>query len=138
MNKPLVHIYWPVDENGNSHSRLEEHGIELLITDQGRENGIEKTKKTKQKIDPRADCAAGIASQSLIIDEESLSAAKSLRLIAKYTVGYDNINVQAASKNGVLVVHSPTESNWGGVAEGTMAYMLTLLKKVRELSLIHI
>ena len=132
MNKPLVHIYWPVDEPGNSHSRLEKHGIELLITDQGRENGIEKTKKTRQKIAPRAICAAGIASQSLIVDEESLSAAKSLRLIAKYTVGYDNDNVEAASKNGVLVVHSPTESNWGGVAEGTMAYMLTLLKKVRE------
>ena len=47
-------------------------------------------------------------------------------------MGYDNVNVEAASKNGVLVVHSPTESNWGGVAEGTMAYMLTLLKKVRE------
>ena len=132
MNKPLVHIYWPVDETGNSHSRLEKHGLKLLITDQGRENGIEKTKKTRQKIDPRAICAAGIASQSLSVDEESISAAKSLRLIAKYTVGYDNVNVEAASKNGVLVVHSPTESNWGGVAEGTMAYMLTLLKKVRE------
>jgi phosphoglycerate dehydrogenase-like enzyme len=33
---------------------------------------------------------------------------------------------------GILVTHSPTESNWGGVAEGTITMMLTLLKKVRE------
>jgi len=32
----------------------------------------------------------------------------------------------------VLVTHSPTEANWGGVAEGTLALMLTLLKRVRE------
>ena len=28
--------------------------------------------------------------------------------------------------------HCPTEANWGGVAEGTIAMMLTLLKRVRE------
>ena len=47
-------------------------------------------------------------------------------------MGYDNVDVDAATERGILVVHSPTEGNWGGVAEGTMAYMLSLLKKVRE------
>jgi phosphoglycerate dehydrogenase-like enzyme len=32
----------------------------------------------------------------------------------------------------VLVTHCPTESNWGGVAEGTLALLLTLLKRIRE------
>jgi phosphoglycerate dehydrogenase-like enzyme len=30
------------------------------------------------------------------------------------------------------VTHSPTESNWGAVAEGTVALMLCLLKRLRE------
>ena len=42
------------------------------------------------------------------------------------------IDVAAATDNGVLVTHAPTESNWGGVAEGTMAMMLAALKKTRE------
>src|SRR5204863_1627637 len=33
---------------------------------------------------------------------------------------------------GILVTHSPTESNWGGVAEGTITMMLAMLKRVRE------
>ena len=61
-----------------------------------------------------------------------MDGAPDLRLVAKYTVGYDNVDVDAATERGILVAHSPTEGNWGGVAEGTMADMLSLLKKVRE------
>jgi D-3-phosphoglycerate dehydrogenase / 2-oxoglutarate reductase len=39
---------------------------------------------------------------------------------------------RAATDLGILVTHAPTESNWGGVAEGTITAMLTMLKKVRE------
>jgi phosphoglycerate dehydrogenase-like enzyme len=44
----------------------------------------------------------------------------------------DDVDVDAASALGVLVTHSPTEANWGGVAEGTLALMLTMLKRIRE------
>ena len=47
-------------------------------------------------------------------------------------VGVDDVDVDAASDMGILVCHGPTESNWGGVAEGTITAMLTMLKKVRE------
>jgi len=40
--------------------------------------------------------------------------------------------VEAATERGILVTYGPTESNWGGVAEGTLTNMLCLLKKVRE------
>jgi phosphoglycerate dehydrogenase-like enzyme len=39
---------------------------------------------------------------------------------------------QGATGLGILATHSPTESNWGGVAEGTITAMLTMLKKARE------
>jgi D-3-phosphoglycerate dehydrogenase / 2-oxoglutarate reductase len=52
--------------------------------------------------------------------------------VAKYTIGVDDVDVEAATELGILVAHGPTESNWGGVAEGTVTAMLAMLKKVRE------
>jgi len=52
--------------------------------------------------------------------------------VAKYTVGVDDIDVEAATELGILVCHAPTEANCFGVAETTIAVMLALLKKVRE------
>ncbi len=57
---------------------------------------------------------------------------RSLRLVAKYTIGVDDVDLDAATALGVLVTHCPTEANWGGVAEGAVALILTLLKRVRE------
>src|SRR5690606_17167261 len=65
-------------------------------------------------------------------DRALLERSPRLRLVAKYTIGFDDVDLDAASALGVLVTHSPTEANWGGVAEGTLALMLALLKRVRE------
>jgi D-3-phosphoglycerate dehydrogenase / 2-oxoglutarate reductase len=61
-----------------------------------------------------------------------MDCAPELRIIAKYSIGVDDVDVDAATERGVLVTHGPTESNWSGVAEQTMAIMLALVKKIRE------
>jgi phosphoglycerate dehydrogenase-like enzyme len=66
------------------------------------------------------------------MDREFLSISPRLRVIAKYTIGVDDVDVDAASALGVLVTHCPTEANWGGVAEGALALILTVLKRSRE------
>ena len=66
------------------------------------------------------------------MDREFLSVSPRLRLVSKYTIGVDDVDVDAASALGVLVTHCPTEANWGGVAEGALALMLAVLKRVRE------
>jgi D-3-phosphoglycerate dehydrogenase / 2-oxoglutarate reductase len=66
------------------------------------------------------------------MDREFLSISPRLRLVSKYTIGVDDVDVDAASALGVLVTHCPTEANWGGVAEGALALMLAVLKRVRE------
>ena len=75
---------------------------------------------------------AGVANRTLQIRNSSFESAPELRLVAYYSNGYDNIDLDSASDRGVLVVHSPTEANWGGVAEGTFAAILCLLKMLRE------
>ncbi len=79
-----------------------------------------------------ADAMMGTSIRSTPITRRIMEAAPDLRIVAKYTIGYDDVDVDAATELGIIVTHSPTEANWGGVAEGSMAMMLTLLKKVRE------
>ena len=66
------------------------------------------------------------------ITRRIMQASQRLRVVAKYTVGVDDIDVEAATDLGVMVCHAPTESNCFGVAETTVTFMLSLLKKVAE------
>jgi phosphoglycerate dehydrogenase-like enzyme len=78
------------------------------------------------------DALVGTSIRSSPITRRTLESSNKLRIVAKYTIGVDDIDVEAATALGILVTHSPTESNWGGVAEGAITSMLTMLKKVRE------
>ena len=66
------------------------------------------------------------------MDRAFLTISPRLRVVARYTIGVDDVDVAAATELGILVTHSPTETNWGGVAEGTLALMLAVLKRLRE------
>jgi glyoxylate reductase len=65
------------------------------------------------------------------INAEFIEKAKKLKIISNYGVGYDNINVVAASKKRVPVTNLPysvTES----AAELTMAIMLAVSRRIAE------
>ena len=66
------------------------------------------------------------------ISRRIMQASQRLRIVAKYTVGVDDVDIEAATELGVMVCHAPTESNCFGVAETTVTFMLSLLKKVAE------
>jgi glyoxylate reductase len=66
------------------------------------------------------------------VDEELLAAAgDGLRVVANYAVGYDNVDVDAATRRGVFVANTPdvlTEAT----AELAIALMLALARRVSE------
>ena len=66
------------------------------------------------------------------ISRRVLEASPCLRIVAKYSVGVDDVDIDAATDLGVLVCNAPTEPNCFGVAESMIAMMLTMLKKLRE------
>lgn len=111
---------------------LESQGCELVLgkaswdTPQG-DNEVEIALLAKE-----CDALAGTSIRSSPITKKIMQSSNRLRIVAKYTIGVDDVDVEAATEMGILVTHAPTESNWGGVAEGTITAMLTLLKKVRE------
>jgi glyoxylate reductase len=59
------------------------------------------------------------------IDAEVLAAAASLRVVANVAVGYDNIDVAAATRHGVVVTNTP-----GAVTESTADFTWGLLCSV--------
>ncbi len=65
------------------------------------------------------------------IDAPLMDAAPKLRAISNYAVGYDNIDVAAATQRGIMVGHTPevlTET----VADFTMALLLAAARRVVE------
>lgn len=131
MHKPKVFIYTPVDQTGDSHRQLEAAGCDLKLSNV---SWHELTGDMDIIQDVEEDTAAllGVAVRKIPISRDVMLKSPDLRIVAKYTVGTDDVDIEAATELGILVTHCPTEANWSGVAEGTMAMMLTLLKKVRE------
>jgi D-3-phosphoglycerate dehydrogenase len=65
------------------------------------------------------------------IDAEAIAAAPRLRVVARAGVGLDNVDVEAATKAGVMVVNAPT-SNIVSAAEHAMALLLSLARHVPQ------
>lgn len=68
------------------------------------------------------------------VDEELLAHDKigQLRIIANYAVGFDNINLEACKKRGVIVSNTPCDEVNESVAEFSWALMLALSRRVTE------
>jgi phosphoglycerate dehydrogenase-like enzyme len=132
MNVAKVFIFAPADPTGETHKTLEDQGCELILgkaswdTPQGNSEA--------EMVRMAQGCAAlmGTSIRNAPINRTVMESSDSLRIVAKYTIGTDDVDVEAATELGILVTHGPTESNWGGVAEGTITAMLTMLKKARE------
>jgi D-3-phosphoglycerate dehydrogenase / 2-oxoglutarate reductase len=126
LTRPKVLIYRPVDDSGASHRAIEAAGCDVVVAeaDAGRARFAELARG--------AHALLGATFREGLIDRELFALAPELRIVSKYTIGVDDVDIDAANQLGVLVAYCPTEANWGGVAEGTIAFALTLLKRIRE------
>jgi len=128
-----VFIFAPVvAEAGDTHKRLEEHGCHLILGKASWDTPQGNSEAEMIGMAKECDALMGTSIRNAPISRAIMQSSDRLRIVAKYTIGTDDVDVEAATELGILVTHGPTESNWGGVAEGTIAAMLTMLKKVRE------
>ena len=125
MSRPRVLIYRPVDESGASHRLLEAAGCDVTVA------AASADRSQLAALAVGVDALLGATFRGRM-DRAFLAISPRLRVVARYTIGVDDVDVAAATELGILVTHSPTETNWGGVAEGTLALMLAVLKRVRE------
>ncbi|MBX5492895.1 MAG: D-glycerate dehydrogenase [Chloroflexi bacterium] len=132
MAAPKVFIFAPADPTEETHRRLEMAGCQLVLGKAGWHTPQGNNEDEMATMARDAVALVGTSIRSSPITRRIMASSDQLRIVAKYTIGVDDVDVDAATELGILVTHGPTESNWGGVAEGTMAMILALLKRVRE------
>lgn len=116
--------------------RIPNRGIELL-----KENGHEVVVNPEDRVLSKQELIAALrdgtydAVLCLLtdkIDAEVLDAAgKQCKIFANYAVGFDNIDVKAASEKGILITNTPgvlTDS----VAEHAFALLLAIARRIPE------
>lgn len=114
----LVYIPQDIEQEGKDY--LLERGYNLRI-------GSDLSQETLMK--EVRDCDAVLTRSIAVISEAVIQTGKNLKVIAKYGVGLDNINVKAATERGIYVTNTP-QANANAVAEHVMAFILSLSKQL--------
>ncbi len=78
-----------------------------------------------------ADASGLVVRSATRVDAEMIAAAPGLKVIGRAGIGVDNIDIEAATKAGVLVVNAPA-ANAMSAAEHTMALLLSQARRVPE------
>ena len=117
--------------------------MKVLITDSLSEKGQEILKaaghevldrkglKGQDLLDTIADCDALVVRSGTKVTAEVIQAGKKLVAIGRAGVGVDNIDIVAATRQGVIVMNTP-QGNTISTAELTMAMMLALSRNIPQ------
>ena len=112
----------------------------VLVADKLGQVGVEHL---QQQQDIQHDIKTGLTKQQLVsiigtydaiiirsdtqVDADVISAAKKLRVIGRAGIGVDNIDVDAASQRGIIVMNTP-QANSIATAEHTLTSMMALCR----------
>lgn len=124
-----VFIFAPREEPPELIQRLENVGCDVFIGDPawqlpGGSHEDELVTHAREAV-----ALAGTSIRNTPISRRIMEASQRLRIVAKYSVGVDDVDVEAATELGILVTHAPTESNCFGVAETTVMMILAMCKR---------
>ena len=116
--------------------------MKVLITDEISDNGLlPLTEDPRIQIDKKlglsvpelhetiGDYEAIITRSGTLVDKALLDHADNLKIVARAGVGIDNVDVDAASSKGIIVVNAPY-GNVNSAAEHTMTLLLSLFRNV--------
>ena len=112
----------------------------ILISDQIAENGIAMLKRSAQvdvltSLTPEQLRACIGSYDALIVRSQTkvtpdiIEAGTKLQVIGRAGVGIDNIDIEAATRRGIMVVNSP-QGNIISTAEHTIALILSLARQI--------
>src|SRR5438876_8470454 len=117
--------------------------IKILITDRIAREGFEllRTQLPEAQIDERTglkpeqlkaiigEYHALIVRSETQVTGDILAAAARLKIVARAGVGVDNIDIEAATRQGIMVVNSPT-GNIIAASEHTIAMLMALTRQI--------
>lgn len=99
---------------------IEKAGLELVL--------LEKY-GNKETLSEAVKDVDGMIVRSDLIDAEIIDAAKNLKIIVRAGAGYDNIDLQAATRKGICVMNTPGQ-NSNAVAELAFGMMIMIARNL--------
>ncbi len=116
--------------------------MKILVSDPIAEQGVELLRKHHEVVvalglKPDELCAKIGGFHALVVRSETkvtkdvINAGRNLRVIGRAGVGVDNIDLDAATQKGIVVVNAPA-SNTISAVEHTMALMLALARQIPQ------
>ena len=120
-----------------------EETLKILITDRIAKEGIELLRRElpEAHIDERpglepaklkaiiGEYHALIVRSETQVSQDILTAATRLKIVGRAGVGVDNIDIETATRQGIMVVNSPT-GNIVAAAEHTIAMLMALARQI--------
>src|SRR5437667_2666914 len=117
--------------------------IKILITDRIAREGVDLLRsqlpeahldillglKPEQLKSSIGNYTALIVRSETQVTGEILAAARQLKIVGRAGVGVDNIDIEAATRQGIMVVNSPT-GNIVAAAEHTIAMLMALARQI--------
>lgn len=115
--------------------------MKVLVAEHIAESGVERLRAAGIEVDVRTDLSheellkvvgdydALIVRSASQVDAEVIGRARNLKVIGRAGIGVDNVDVDAATRQGILVVNAP-QSNVISAAEHTLALLLAQARNV--------
>jgi D-3-phosphoglycerate dehydrogenase len=115
----------------------------ILVTEEIAEGGLDRLRAAGHEVIVRTDLSAGelpaalagvnalIIRSATQVTAEVLAGATDLIVVGRAGIGLDNVDVEAATTRGVMVVNAP-QSNIVSAAEHTMALLLASARNVAQ------
>ncbi len=115
----------------------------ILVSEELAEGGLNKLRAAGHEVDVQTGLSpeqlhsvikgahALIVRSATQVDDALLAAADSLMVVGRAGVGLDNVDVESATRRGVMVANAP-ESNIVSAAEHTMAMLLAVARNVPQ------
>lgn len=116
--------------------------MRVLVTEPLSDRGLDLLRE-EHEVDVRTELAGGGLTEAISgydalvvrsqtkVDAAVVEAGTNLKVIARAGIGLDNVDVEAATRQGVMVVNAP-QSNILSAAEHTMALLLALARNVPQ------
>ena len=108
---------------------LSQQGLDLLIESGDFAVDVMLNLSEPELLERIGDYQALLIRSATKVTVDVIAAASQLKVIGRAGVGVDNIDVQAATRNGILVVNTP-EGNTIAAAEHTLALLLALARNL--------
>ena len=108
---------------------LDQEGIDLLEKEGDLEVVVDYSLKEDDLAEAISDYHALITRSGTSVTSGIIDRARNLRVIGRAGVGVDNVDIESASRAGIIVMNAPT-GNTLAATEHTMAMMLSAVRKL--------